>query len=106
MLPFLTLIRAKGRLRRVGSEWGLECAVQALEQRVEEETEDRSGLLRETMVKKGYFKMGQFCTLMEIVQERRVDWYCTRCCPRADRRRHALEKEEGLSTEAKWRAGP
>lgn len=39
MLPSLTLIGAKGRLQRVGSEWGLEVSVRAvlaLEKRVED----------------------------------------------------------------------
>lgn len=43
---------------------------------------------------------------MEIVQDRRDEWYCTRYCTRAKRRRHTLEKEEGMRTEAKWRVGP
>lgn len=53
----MTLIRAKGRLQRVGSEWGLEMSVRCRHWRnaLKEETEDRSGLSRETMVKKGYF---------------------------------------------------
>lgn len=57
MLPSLTLIGAKGRLQRVGSEWGLEVSVRCWHWRntLKKETEDRSGLSRETMVKKGYF---------------------------------------------------
>lgn len=43
---------------------------------------------------------------MEIVQETREEGYCSRYCPRANRRRQALEKEEGMRTEAKWRVGP